>query len=222
VKKRRCSGECERITVIKRRAGGLRELGTSAGSTFLVLKNPRTERFLEVGTVLGRRDMEKLGGECASAAGLAFSYGLLSRRDRTESEIRTRLAGEGIVAPEIVEGILETLRRQGYLDDRRFAADFIRHRIAHRPSGPHLLRQKLMRFGVEEGIIDSEIGRALPLEREREIALELARRRFDTRIERRRAVRRVHGLLSRRGFSSGVVNEICSGLLREKEIHGDR
>jgi regulatory protein len=220
VKRGRPGGKGERITGIKRRAGGLRELQTSEGSTFLVLKGPGTRHLLEVGVVLRRRDMEMLAGEFASAAGLALSYRLLSRRDRTEWEVRRALADECIEAPEVVEGILETLRRQGYLDDRRFAADFVRYLIRNRPSGPHLLRRKLMQLGVEEGIVEMEIRQALPPGREREIALELAGRRHDKRVERTRAVRRINGLLSRRGFSRGVINEICTALLKGEEIHG--
>lgn len=190
------------------------EVRTSRKRRFLVLRDAVSRRLLEVGTVLTGKDLEDLEGSFAVSAGLALSYRLLSGRDRTEWEIRSSLAGEGIVRPQVVGDIVETLRRQGYLDDRRLAADYIRYMTNHRPSGPHLLRQKLKRMGVSEDIIESEIHSAFSRKDEREIALELARQRFKGGMGRERAVRRIQGFLTRRGFQGNVVNEICAKILR--------
>jgi len=135
-------------------------------------------------------------------------------RDRTEREIRSALAKEGITTPEVVDEIVGTLRRQGYLDDRRLASHFVQYTVKHKPSGPRLLRRKLREAGVSDEIIDAEIREAIPPEREREVAEELARKKLRGVKDREKAVRRIHGFLARRGFSESVVSAICSKILK--------
>lgn len=204
----------EYVVEVRRRGGKLRELETSQGRRFLILNEPTSKRFLEVGVELDRGDIEELEGPIAVSAGLALAYRLLAVRDRTESEIRQSLSKRGITSTKVGDRVVQALRRQGYLDDRRLAASYIRYVTTHRPSGPHLLRRKLGAMGVAEEIIKAEVGEALPPEREREIAIDLVRGRLRHGMDRKRAVRRIHGLLSRRGFSSGIVNDICACILR--------
>ena len=86
--------------------------------------------------------------------------------------------------------------------------------MEHKPSGPHLLRRKLTRAGVGEEIIEEEIARAVPPEHEARAAEHLAMEKLRGGDDRKRNARRIHGFLSRRGFSSQVVNGICARILR--------
>ena len=204
----------ETIATVRRRWGKLYTVTTSGGRKHLVLRDERTERFLEEGATLARGDDELLAGPAARAAGLALAYRLLAGRDRTEREILGALAREGITASAVVGDIVVTLRRQGYLDDRRLASRYVRYAAQRRPSGPHLLRRRLREAGVGDDIIEEELRAALPPEREREVALDLALRKLRGAKDRVQAVRRVHGYLARRGFSERVVSSICAAILR--------
>jgi regulatory protein len=188
------------------------------GRKFLVLKDTQSEKFLEVGTVLIGKDLEELEGTIARSAGMALAYRFLSMRDRTEWEIRKRLMDGGIEKLDVVSDIIEALRHRGYVNDRRFASNFILFMTAHRPSGPHLLKQKLRQVGISEDIIDTEIHAVLSPEREEEMALGLAMEKLRRGAERQRMVRRIHGFLTRRGFRSCVVNDICARILRGEII----
>jgi SOS response regulatory protein OraA/RecX len=193
---------------------------------FLVLKDDKTERFLEAGAVLDESDLEELQGPLTRAAGIAVAFRLLSGRDRTEQEIKRALSKYGVRAPDVVTEIIETLRRQGYLNDRRLASNFIRYTMEHRPAGPYLLRRKLERVGIDKEVIETELRTAFGAGREREIAQALARRKLTKRMGSERAVRNVHGFLTRRGFSSSIVNDICARILSreivgENDEHGD-
>lgn len=202
------------VESVRRRWGKLYTVTTTNGSSFLVLKDPSTAQFLKAGAELDGEALETLGGPAARTAGLTLAYRLLAMRDRTEHEIRAACGTEGIRTPEVVAEIVETLRRQGYLDDRRLAAGFMRYAAKHRPGGPHLARRKLRKAGVSEEIIEAEIREALPPERERELAEALARKKLRGATDRIKAVRRVHGFLARRGFSESVVSAICSKILK--------
>lgn len=207
-------GAEERVTSVRRRWGKLYAVTTSSGGRFLVLRDESTGRFLEEGAPLASGDRDLLAGTVARAAGIALAYRLLAGRDRTEREIRAALAREGVSAPMVADDIVSALRRQGYLDDRRLASHYVRYAAAHRPSGPHLLRRKLREAGVGDDIIEEELREALPPEREREIAVALARRKLRGAKDREQAVRRVHGFLARRGFNERVVSSICAAILR--------
>ncbi len=204
----------DEVTEVRRRAGMLREIRTAAGRRFLVLKGTPADRFLDTGSSIGPEEIEELEGELALPAGMAYAYRLLAIRDRTEHEIRNSLAGEGITAPPVVDEIISSLKRQGYLDDRRLASGFIRYTMEHRPSGPHLVRRKLREAGVEESVIEEEIELMLSGDYETRAAERLARGKIRGGGERKRDARRVHGFLTRRGFSSSVVNGICARIMR--------
>lgn len=210
----------ERVVEARRRGGKLYRINTSRGRSFLVVRDPATKRFLEVGAPVRSEDLELLEGPQARRAGLALAYRLISRRDRTEREIRSALREEGVTSPEVVEDVVSSLRGQGYLDDRRLASNLINYLAEHKPSGPHLLRRKLRELGVGDEVAAAELRSAMPPDREREIAEGLARRKLKGIVGRERAVRRVHGLLSRRGFRGCVVNDICARILRG-EIVGE-
>ena len=235
------SGSIE-ITSVRRSSGALRRVAVSSGKVYLVLKGPDTERFLEEGTPLDPGDIEELEGPVAREAGMSFSLRYLSRRERTEHELRCALSSEGIDNPASIDYIVETLRGRNLINDRRFASELIEYRMKHRPAGPALLRRKLGEAGVAAEITDELLGQAFPAGREREIALELAIGRLkrgrgtgggrtggagrgdsagrDARSERERAARRLNGFLSRRGFSAGITGDICAAVLRG-EITGE-
>ncbi len=210
----RGAGGAASVESVRRRWGKLYVVTITDGSSYLVLKDPSTAPLLEAGARLDDDAIEALRGPLARAAGIALAYRLLAARDRTEHEIRAALGKEGIRTPEVVSDIVDTLRRQGYLDDRRLASHFVQYRVKHRPAGPRLLRRKLREAGVREEVVEEEIREALPPEREREIAEGLARAKLKGAKSREQAVRRVHGLLARRGFSDRTVNAICSAILR--------
>ena len=210
----------DEISEVRRRAGKLREIRTAGGRRFLVLKDTPADRFLDTGIPIGPEEVEELETEHALPAGMTYAYRLLAIRDRTEHEIRASLAGEGITALQVIDEIVTSLKRQGYLDDRRLASGYIRYTMEHRPSGPHLMRRKLRKAGVEEGVIEEEIALAMSGGYEARAAARLAREKIRIGSGREKNARRMHGLLTRRGFSSSVVNDICAGILRG-EIPGD-
>ncbi len=175
---------------------------------------------MEVGASIEETDIEELRTVHALASGTAYAYRLLALRDRTEQEIRNALAKEGISVSSVVEDIVASLKRNGYLNDRRLAAGFIRFRLEHKPCGPHFLRRKLKMAGVDETVIEEELGSAFEPGLEEEIARRLAGPKLKGVRGRERGARRVHGFLSRRGFSGAIVNRICAQILKG-EISGE-
>ena len=77
---------------------------------------------------------------------------LLMTRDRTEANVRKKLTDDGY-SPEVVDDAVEYLRSYHYIDDMRYACEYIRFK-----SGSMSRKQidmKLREKGVDKGIIES-------------------------------------------------------------------
>ncbi|MBN2072017.1 MAG: regulatory protein RecX [Candidatus Krumholzibacteriota bacterium] len=218
----RSNRESEEVVDIRRKTGKLRVLITSAEHRYLILDQPGNEEYFEKGAVLGPKQLEELESRVAREAGLVLAYNLLSRRDRSVMEIERALADENIEKREVIDYIVETLRRHGYLNDRRLASGFVEYRKKHRPAGPGLIRKKLREAGIDEEIIDMEVERNFPENEEKKTAFQLAEKKLASMrgVEREASVRRLNGFLTRKGFSRSVINEICARVLK-KETFGE-
>ena len=152
----------------------------------------------------------------AEALQLALRW--LGVRARTERELRDRLAGRG-AEPAVIEAVLERLRRWGYLDDRRLAVDMV-DRAGVRQIGPRRVRAELLRRGVAADVVGEALAERLPPERERELALQLARRRWERLAagepgDPARLAARLYRFLVGRGFRPEVAEEAARRAMEE-------
>lgn len=98
-------------------------------------------------------------------------------------------------------------RRLGYVDDYRFAHNWIEYRILHSPSGRLRLRLELRQKGVDDTVIERALDELLPAEREQQLCVDAAVRRArrfrDVPADVR--MRRLTSFLTRRGFSYDTI-----------------
>lgn len=140
----------------------------------------------------------------------AVALRLLTVRDRSAYELRTRLARQ--FSDEDVEGVIQYLKDIGYLDDQRYALNYVEYRNRFRPTGNYLLRLELSSKGITEDIIDRVLNTP---EQEYQLAMELAAQRLG-RLQREDALSRcakVYKLLQRRGFPSVAARKVIGELL---------
>src|SRR5699024_1049560 len=133
---------------------------------------------------------------------------LLAARERSRHELADRLTRREFPAP-VIEEVLARLERAGLVDDRRFAEQWVHFR--HRDSGRAraVLARELRDKGVAADVVDDaltqidqddEYARATELVRPR-MARALTAPVTDPR-ERDRILRRLLGVLARRGYPS--------------------
>jgi len=161
-------------------------------------------RSLVPGKELSLADREALREEAEVARAKEQAISLLARRMRTEAEVRRALCAKGY-SSEVVRAVVRELRRQGYLDDRRYAETYVELRTASSPRGRWVLLAELRKKGVDREIADDAL-RHLDAEEEYRLARSLAERRL-TRLggeEEERRMRLARFLLGR-GFSASVV-----------------
>ena len=144
------------------------------------------------------------------------AYALLRQRPRSEFEIRERLKLKGY-GVDIVDAVVEGLRRAGEIDDARFAKLWIDSLMQANPAGDVVLRHELKSKGVTEAVIEDAITKKSEEYDEYAIALEMARERFGRlkKIEPRKALKRIYDFMLRRGFKYETVRKVVENITNE-------
>ncbi|MBA2123894.1 hypothetical protein B9J78_03000 [bacterium Unc6] len=92
---------------------------------------------------------------CQTGKDIAMDYAvrLLSVRQRSEIELSDRLV-KRIKDKNTVQDCIKKLKSLGYIDDKKFAKDWIEERLRKSPRSFSALRYELTGFGISKNIID--------------------------------------------------------------------
>jgi regulatory protein len=131
---------------------------------------------------------------------------MLTRRDYTASELRTKLLAKEHTADDITAA-LESLTTDGFLDERRVAASHVRVASSVKGRGRLRIARELEARGLSKAVIREAL-EALPPEDEADTI-----RRFIARKNLPRHVpapdhRRLFAQLLRRGFSADAIARV--------------
>jgi regulatory protein len=144
----------------------------------------------------------------------------LARAPRTERQIRARLERLGWATPELVDDVVHSLRRYGYLDDAEFARRYCEQRAEAGKGAPGRLRAELRRKGIDDGeTIERAIAATLERRPERESIEALLEKRLRGRTHLDdRELRRLRDALLRDGFDRELVAERLRSLRSSGEV----
>jgi regulatory protein len=129
----------------------------------------------------------------------------LTGRARTRSELAGKLAARN-VPTDIAGRLLDRFEEVGLVDDAAFAREWVEQRQSGRGLARRALAQELRRKGI-----DDEVAREALDEVDEDQEVEAARRLVQAKLrsvrslDRDRAVRRLVGMLARKGHSSAVA-----------------
>lgn len=101
----------------------------------------------------------------------------LGRRMHTVYEIRTALSKRDF-AEDIVEGVVEELARQGYIDDLDFAQIWVASRSVNQLHGRLRLHKDLRLKGIPDETIESVLRDSFPDENEAAAAIKAAEKKL--------------------------------------------
>ena len=93
-----------------------------------------------------------------------FSYGKnlalyqLSFKQRTAKEVKDYLTQHDI-QPEIISQVLDNLKKDHWINDRKYAHSFIQSNLLTGDKGAFVLKQKLSQKGISNTIIEEELSR---------------------------------------------------------------
>lgn len=127
----------------------------------------------------------------------------LTGRARSRRELADKLAQRRVPA-EIAERLLDRFTEVGLVDDAAFARDWVEQRQAGRGLARRALAQELRRKGVDDEVAHEALE---GIEGEEDVARDLVRRKLRSvrGLPEDKAVRRLVGMLARKGYSGSIA-----------------
>jgi regulatory protein len=129
----------------------------------------------------------------------------LTGRARSRSELEGKLATKGVPA-DVALRLLDRFEEVGLVDDEAFARSWVESRQAGKGLARRALAQELRRKGVDDEVA-REVLEDVDPDDEEEAARRLVRRKLRTaaRLDRDTAVRRLSGMLARKGYPASLA-----------------
>ncbi|MFI9720194.1 recombination regulator RecX [Streptomyces sp. NPDC052396] len=152
----------------------------------------------------------------------AICLRLLTGSPRTRRQLAQALARRGI-PEEAAQEVLSRFEDVGLIDDAAFAGAWVESRHHGRGLARRALARELRTKGVDSAVIEEAVGQ-LDSEQEERTARELAERKLRaTRgLEREKRIRRLVGMLARKGYGEGlairVVREALAAEGEDEEL----
>ena len=150
----------------------------------------------------------------------ALCLRLLTARSRTRSELAAQMAKRGY-PDDVAEAVLSRLAAVGMIDDADFAEQWVRSRRARAGKGKRALAAELRTKGVDADVIAAAldgIDAAAERERAEQLVDHKLRRETLADADDTKVMRRLVGMLARRGYSQNMAVAVVSdGLAAERE-----
>jgi regulatory protein len=146
----------------------------------------------------------------------ALCLRLLTGAPRTRRQLADAMRKREI-PDEVAEHVLERFQDAGLIDDQAFANAWVESRHRGRGLAGRALARELHHRGVDAELVSEAVGLLDP-EQEEETARELVQRRLPgTRgLDRDKRIRRLAGMLARKGYSEGLALRVVRDALREE------
>ncbi|MGP3947845.1 recombination regulator RecX [Streptomyces sp. 7N604] len=146
----------------------------------------------------------------------AICLRLLTGTPRTRKQLADALRRRGI-PDDAAEEVLSRFEDVGLIDDAAFAEAWVESRHHGRGLARRALARELRTKGIESALIDGAVGQ-LDSEQEEQTARELVERKLRaTRgLDREKRIRRLAGMLARKGYAEGVALRVVRRALEEE------
>lgn len=151
-------------------------------------------------------------------------YGLLSRRARSEGEIRTylkqlsfkrKVKGEEKISELVIEDLVNKLKKKELINDLEFARSWVESRS--RRKGKIALKQELFQKGIDRETIEEVLGSKYQVSSETETAKKLLEKRIQRwkNLSKPEIKQKSLQFLISRGFDYETSKEVLENVLKE-------
>ncbi|HUV07525.1 MAG TPA: regulatory protein RecX [Spirochaetia bacterium] len=179
-------------------------IALSDGSSFFILKNTLLLEGLHKGDELDSRELGRILLQSSNTEAQSKALSFLARAPHSREGLRLKLLKRRFPT-ESIDFALKRMEEMEYLDDRKFAEDWLASRMKHHPEGKGALLAGLLKRGVPREVAVGIVDRRLSREEERICAEEYINRTPTLRsLDRRKVARK----LVSRGFSTEIIYEI--------------
>ncbi len=176
------------------------------GVSCVLYRSEAVRLSIKAGYPISDEDYDYLIEEIIGKRAKKRAMHILEQMDRTEQQLREKLA-KGEYPQECIDAAIEYVKKYRYLDDERFASDYIRY---HQEK---LSRQQLSVKLFQKGISREIVANALELEYEADDSIKirslLEKKHFDPENTDRQESNKIYQYILRRGFkSSDILREM--------------
>jgi regulatory protein len=143
----------------------------------------------------------------------ALCLRLLTGSPRTRRQLADAMRKREI-PDEVADGVLERFQDVGLIDDQAFANAWVESRHRGRGLARRALAQELRHRGVEAELVSEAVGLLDPQQEEETARALVLRRLPGTRgLDRERRIRRLAGMLARKGYGEGLAMKVVRDAL---------
>lgn len=141
---------------------------------------------------------------------------LLTGAPQTRAKLASALRKRDI-PEEVADIVLDRLEEVGLVDDASFATAWVESRHAGRGLGRRALAHELRQRGVDDATVAGAVS-AVSTEDEYTAARRLVDRRLPSmdRLDPQARVRRLAGMLARKGYSGGLAGQVIREAIRDR------
>lgn len=165
---------------------------------------------------MARRTAEGLTGTELEEFARTVALDRLTDRDRSRADLATAMAKKA-VPEEVATAVLDRLETVGLVDDERFARTWVESRQRVKGLARPALAVELRRQGIDDELARTVLDDEVDTDGEHQAARQLVERRLPSLrgLDRTVQMRRLAGLLARKGYSSSVAFAVVREVLDE-------
>jgi regulatory protein len=179
------------------------------GKAAATLHRRHLERLrLAVGTEWTDALAEQVQHAAAFDRAVKQAMAMLNRRALTAAQMTAKLKARGL-DNSLAARVVEHLRCIGAIDDAAVGRSVI-EQASREPTGEHLLRARLSSRGLDEALVEQLMGESQAAGDEVAAARRLVESRWRSmaKLDEATRLRRLWGLLARRGFEEDVIERV--------------
>ena len=202
-----------KITAIKRQKRDPNRVNIYLDDDFAFGLSRIIAGWLDVGHELDDEKIISLKAEDEQEVAYQRVLKFISYRIRTEDEIRRNLIKHK-VQPEVIDDVLQKLRRNGLVNDMKFAISWVENRNEFRPRAHRMLTYELRQKGITDEIISQTLD---GISSDEELAVKAAQNQVHKYmgLEWPNFRRKLIGFLARRGFSYNIISLVVDQVWAE-------
>lgn len=194
-----------RILGIETLGGGRFLVQTEEGDAFPMYKGELRHYGIREGEELGEESFREIMEELLPNRAKKKALHLLERMDRTETQLRQKLT-ELRYPKEIVEEAVSYVKSFHYIDDVRYARQYIESR-GERES-IRQMRMALLQKGIAGEILDGVLQDTEPPDEEKQIRRWMEKRQYDPEAADEKERARMYRFLLRKGYSCENIRNL--------------
>lgn len=175
---------------------------------------------LRKGDVIDESLIEKLSRENEKFLAKESAFNFLSRRMHSVKELETKLKKKKYSGEAIREALAE-LAANNYLDDEKFAGEFIKEKIRSKKIGEQKLKAELLKRGIKADIIERALSDNADKGDIEKNALLMAEKKMKSlaykNLEKRKLKEKIFAFLLSKGYNFDAAKSIADKLIQSED-----